>query len=301
MMVRHVLPLAALVLTACPAPGDSGDSAEPGLEPFTLIVLPDTQYVALGYPEILEEMLGWAATQDAAFLLHEGDLTHENSEAEWSANRAAFDLLEGRLPYALCLGNHDEIDDEEHAWFDATFPLADVEDEPWFGGHYRPDSRDSAWYVFEGGGVDWLIIALTYGPDDDELAWASGVLDEHPDHRVIVLTHAYLLPDGTLSNPGIRIWNALEHHPGLSFVFNGHYTAGEAARKEDSAQAGNAVHQLFFNMQDRPIGGQGLLRTLRFDPQASTVEVQTYSPWLDWLEPGDDHQFALEGVDLGAP
>ncbi len=296
------LPLAA----GCPpAQGDSDSAAPAGSEPFSLIVVPDTQYYTLGNPHILDDMMAWAAEtvdeHDTAFLLHEGDVTHENSEEEWSNARASFDFIEGVLPYAVCVGNHDEIDDEEHSWFDATFPLEAVSGEPWFGGTYRSDSLDSAWFEFEGGGVPWLIVTLTYGPDEDELAWADGVLADHPDHRAILLTHAYLLPDGTLSSVGMRIWNALQHHPGLSFVFNGHYTAGEAARKDDQGEAGNTVHQLFFNVQDRPFGGTGLLRIMRFDPAAEAVAVQTYTPWTDWYDETEQHQFVLEGLALGAP
>ncbi len=295
------LPLIALLLAGCPSP--AGDSAPSEPEPFTLLVVPDTQFYTLAYPYVLDHMLGWAAEtaqeRNTLFLLHEGDVTHENSDEEWANARASFDLLEGALPYAVCAGNHDEIDDDDHAQFRATFPLDAVDAEPWFGGSYRPERLDSAWFRFEGGGVPWLVLTLSFGPDGDELAWADTVLAEHPDHRAILLTHAYLGPDGTLTTPGMNIWNALQHHPGLSFVFNGHYIDSEAATRASQGEAGNTVHQLFFNVQDRVFGGQGLLRIMRFDPLAGTVDVQTYSPWLDWFEEAPEHQFMLEGVDLG--
>jgi hypothetical protein len=299
----RALPL-VLLLAGCPAPAPD-DSAPPeeGPEPFTLVVVPDTQYYTLAYPGILDSMMAWGAEtareHNTLFLLHEGDVTHENSAEEWANARGSFDLIEGQLPYAVCVGNHDEIEDDEHAMFDATFPLEAVSGEPWFGGHYREGSLDSAWYTFEGGGQPWLVLTLTYGPNDDELAWADGVLAEHPDHRAIVLTHAYLQPDAALGTAGMRIWNALSHHPGYSFVLNGHYTAGEAAYKLGTGEGGQAVHQLFFNVQDRYYGGQGLLRTMRFDPGAGSVEVRTYSPWTDWAEEAEEHSFVLEGVDLG--
>jgi hypothetical protein len=290
-----------LLLCGCPAPAD--DSAAPEAEPFTIIVVPDTQYYTLAYPEILDDMLAWVAQtvdeHSTAILLHEGDVTHQNSQEEWANARASFDLIEGVLPYAVCVGNHDEIDDDEHAWFDATFPMAAVSGEPWFGGSYRGDSLDSAWFEIEAGGVDWLVVTLTYGPDGDELAWADGVLADHPDHRAIVLTHAYLAPDGSLTTPGINIWNALQHHPGWTFAFNGHYIDDEAAYKAGEGEVGNTVHQLFFNVQDRPFGGTGLLRIMRLDPTAGTVDVKTYTPWTDWYDETPEHQFVLEGVDLG--
>lgn len=302
--MHSVLTLAltiALLLVGCPAPPDDSAPATP--DPFTLIVVPDTQYYTLAYPDILDDMLAWVAdiAQDhnTLFLLHEGDVTHENSDPEWANARHSFDLIEGVLPYAVCVGNHDEIDDTDHAQFEATFPLSAVSGEPWFGGSYRPDRLDSAWFGFVGGGVPWLVLTLGYGPDDAELTWADGVLAEHTDHRAILLTHAYLGPDGSLTTPGIRIWSALQHHPGLSFVFNGHYLDGEGAYRASQGEAGNTVHQLFFNVQDRPFGGTGLLRIMRFDPGAGTVDVQTYTPWTDWYDQGDAHQFQLLEVDLG--
>ena len=41
------------------------------------------------------------------------------------------------------------------------------------------------------------------------------------------------------------------------------------------------VHQMMMNVQDDPTNGVGYLRLLRFDPEADTIEVVTYSPILD--------------------
>jgi hypothetical protein len=59
------------------------------------------------------------------------------------------------------------------------------------------------------------------------------------------------------------------------------------------------VHQLLANYQVLDNGGQGYMRLLEFKPDGQTVEVRTYSPWLDdqalptahRIEP--DQQFTL--------
>jgi hypothetical protein len=41
------------------------------------------------------------------------------------------------------------------------------------------------------------------------------------------------------------------------------------------------MHQLLFNAQWAPQGGDGWLRLLEFQPDGKTIEVKTYSPHLD--------------------
>ncbi len=41
------------------------------------------------------------------------------------------------------------------------------------------------------------------------------------------------------------------------------------------------VFQMMFNLQHEKDGGGGYLRILRFDPKQDTIEVITYSPYLD--------------------
>jgi hypothetical protein len=67
----------------------------------------------------------------------------------------------------------------------------------------------------------------------------------------------------------------------MPLVLNGHYTDGEAARLTSEGSGGNAVHQRFFNMQTRTLAGMGYLRVMTVDPVGETIEVVTYTPWLD--------------------
>jgi len=214
----------------------TGDDDDPGA-PFTLIAVPDIQYVTLAYPEVLLETTGWIAEEaddrDILFTLQEGDLTHENSELEWDNASAGFDVLEDEpaQPYALCLGNHDGVSAGDTSLFHQYFPVSRFDHRPWFGGTMDPDQMDNAWFGFDAGPTGWLVLSLTYDPNSEVIAWASSVVEEHSDRRVIVLTHAYLAPSGELSGAGERIWDELVRlHPSMTLVLNGHYTGGEAAR-----------------------------------------------------------------------
>ena len=309
--VRLSLLLLAALAVGCqgasvdPSDDDSAPEVDEPGPPFALIVVPDIQYVTLGYPEILTTTTEWIVQEredlDIAFVLQEGDLTHENSQAEWDAADAGFAVLDGAVPYALCVGNHDMDEDGDTSLFRAAFPTTRFADGG-LGDTLDDGAMDNAWFTFHAGGVDWLVISLTYNATEATIVWADGVATDHPDHRGIVLTHAYLGPSGERTFLGERIWEGLvRRHRGMTFVFNGHYIDAEAAYLASEGDHGNTVHQLFANFQDRPFGGAGLVRILALDPGARVVAVSTYSPWLDFQETDEAHEFTIEDVDLGAP
>lgn len=286
--------------------GDDDDHDTPLPEDaFTLIVIPDIQYVTLGYPEILDEMTAWIVAErdkrNILFVLQEGDLTHNNTEEEWDAASAGFTNLDGQVPYVVAVGNHDMDEEGDTTHFNTAFPVSRFEGEAWFGGPMEPDRMDNSYVTFTASETQWGILSLTYSPAAEPQLWAANIADELADHRMILLTHAYLDPSGDLSFPGQSLWdNVIRERANFSLVFNGHYLDGEASRLASEGDHGNVVHQLFANYQDRPFGGAGLMRILTVDPTAATISVETYSPWMDFYEEDETNQFVLEDVELGA-
>ena len=80
-------------------------------EDFSVVVLPDTQIYAWKYPELFHAQTRWIAESRAKYnieyVLHVGDVVEHNNEKEWKIAREAFSLLDGKVPYAIALGNHD--------------------------------------------------------------------------------------------------------------------------------------------------------------------------------------------------
>ncbi len=295
---------------------------------FSLVVLPDTQYYALHYPELALAQTAWIRQnkdrEQIAFVLHEGDLTDKNSPAEWENALAAMQQLDGVVPYALAVGNHDMGPNGESATrdislFDATFPVSHFESLPTFGGTYEPQSIANSYHTFEAGGVEWLILVLEFGPRDAVLSWANEVVTAHPERQVILLTHSYLYYDDTLhgsksshawtpgSYPfadlpggaadGVAIWNDLVRpHASFSFVLNGHIAGDAFGRKVSTAAGGNLVYQLLANYQFWNQGGDGWLRIMRFDPARRSVAIRTYSPTLDRDHHGAEQRFDLDDL-----
>ena len=300
-------------------------------EPFTIGVLPDTQIYAESYPEIFTSQTQWVVDNkdrlNIAFVLHEGDITNGNVDYHWRNASDSMGVLDGAVPYAIVMGNHDMgpegACDNRESLFHKYFPVERYESIPTFGDAYPSGRMDSSYHLFSAGGLDWLVLALEYLPRDNVLDWATEVVEAHPGRRVIVLVHSYIFPDNTLHgskpehgwdpadfpisaqpggvNNGAQMWGKFVRKlPATSFVFNGHFMgAGWTGRVVSTADGGSRVYQMLANYQGLENGGNGYMRLVRFDPARGKVSVETYSPRLDAYLTDSENQFEFEGVDLG--
>ncbi len=289
-MVRKALvPLVLVLLLARIAPAAEVPPVVPGA--YTLVILPDTQYYARLYPHIFYAQTQWIAAQrdalDIVFVTHEGDLVDTwNVESEWRVAATAMAILDGVVPYGIARGNHDLGD-----FFALYFPLERYADEPWWGGS-RGTTLNETYQVFRMGSADFLILHLMFCPSDAALAWAGQVVAAHPNHHVIVTTHAYLGENSVRTQPGDyygcgagtrntgeEIWTEfVQHYPNIFLVLSGHVPG--VGYLLSYGVEGNPVHQLLQNFQYMAVGGNGFLRLLTFDSVSDEVTVQTYSPHL---------------------
>jgi len=294
---------------------------------WTLVLLPDTQLYAENHPEIFTSQTRWIVenreNRNIAFVLHEGDITNHNSPPQWGNARWSMSLLDGVVPYALAPGNHDYGPggnaSTRETLLNVFFPVALFEDLPTFGGVFEEGKLDNSYHLFTAGGRDWLVLALEWGPRDEVVEWANRILRKYPNRTAMAVTHAYMyfdetrydyatrpeqnwnphkyptakLPGGV--NDGEELWQKLvSRHRNFAFVFNGHVIGDGAAYLSSEGLHGNVVHQLLANYQMRPEGGEGYLRLMEFLPDGKTVQVKTYSPYLDKYLTDDQQQFVLE-------
>jgi hypothetical protein len=291
---------------------------------WSLIALPDTQTLAAEYPDIFATQTAWIAANasalDIRYVVHEGDITNDSTDAQWAVAGRCFHLLEGKVPHALALGNHDypgsgNADSRDTAGFDNTFPRVHVAAQPGFLESYASDTASNSAFLFTAGGKPWLILSLEFGPRDDVLAWADGVLKGNSTATAIIVTHAYLNVDGTRldhvngvnqsNNPhdydtdgrlgsvndGEELWQKLiAPNPNVRLVLCGHMHA--EARLTSSRDGMSPVHQLLADYQIEDLGGAGHLRILTFRDDGS-IHVRTYSPYLDRYRAGWDSEFDL--------
>jgi hypothetical protein len=291
---------------------------------WTLVAMPDTQNVVSSYPEILYAQTAWIAAQatalDIRYVVQEGDITNDSTDTQWKTADHAFRLLDDKVPYALAMGNHDypgsgTVTSRDTSQFDTYFPPSRLQWQPGFVGTFEEGSAVNAMYAFEAGGQPWLIFTLEFGPRDAVLAWVAGMLQNHPTAQAILVTHAYLFPDGSrfdhvnrtdqYNNPhdynadgrlgavndAEEMWQKLiVDNPAIRLVLCGHMH-GEA-RLTSTRAAGPPVHQLLADFQSESQGGAGYLRMLTFT-LGGTVSVWTYSPYLDRYRTESESQFTL--------
>jgi hypothetical protein len=276
---------------AIPDPGTSrpaGDSGDPGeAESFTLIVLPDTQYYTLNYPQIFTSQTQWIKDNKKAmnivFVLHEGDVTNDNTDVEWQRANTSMSILDGVVPYTFCAGNHDvpnlgslPSDARDNCKLNEYFSVSRFENKPWWGG-CEPNNPDARYVFFDAGGMEFMIVSLEFGPNDAMLQWANQVVFEFSNKRVIFLTHCYLYEDDTRVGPGDQwgcrgwagdgndgeqMWEKfVKLHKNIFLVLSGHIIGDGLGRLTSTGVNGNLVHQILANYQDPPIpignGGNG--------------------------------------------
>ncbi|MBN2138004.1 MAG: discoidin domain-containing protein [Sedimentisphaerales bacterium] len=294
-----------------------------GSESFSLIVLPDTQSYTMHYPEIFTSQTQWIKDNKAAmnivFVLHEGDFTENDSDLEWQRANTSMTILDGVVPYTFCGGNHDvpnhgrlSADARDNSKLNHYFPVSRFANEPWWGG-CAADNPDGRYVFFDAGGMEFMIVSLEFGPNDEMLRWANQVVAEFPEKRTIFLTHCYMHEDDTRSGPGDQ-WNCrgwagdgndgeqmwdefVKLHKNIFLVLSGHILGDGLGRLTSIGVNGNPVHQILANYQDPPIpvgnGGNGWLRIMTFLPQKDRIEVRTYSPWLDQYATDGQNRFNL--------
>ncbi|MGW2014891.1 LamG-like jellyroll fold domain-containing protein [Streptomyces sp. NPDC001927] len=261
---------------------------------FTLAVMPDTQYLFDGasihkepVEAALRHLLDHARDENIVFLSHLGDLTENGRPEEFAPLSEVFRLMDRRgAGYSVLAGNHDidaRTDDQRgrSAYLDAFGPQR-LRPLRTFGGA-SPDGYNT-FHLFRAAGRQWLVLALDWRPSAAGLAWARGVIAQHPDTPVVLTTHDLVhadAGDGTaeLSGHGQHLWDELiEDNDQIFLTLNGHYwPAGRTVRKN---AAGNDVHLHLTNYQDRYFGGSAMIRLYRFDLARNTVDVSTFSPWL---------------------
>jgi 3',5'-cyclic AMP phosphodiesterase CpdA len=312
----------------------STKSTSPGS--WTLAILPDTQIYAQNFPQHFDAqtqfLIDNAEKLNLKYVLHEGDITNRNTTDQWDNAKKSMSMLDGKIPYAMAPGNHDYGPKGNGSTRDSHFnedryfgPNSSYAAQDSIGGFFEDGKTDNTWHEFEAGGKKWLVLALEWGPRDEVVEWANKVVEDHPDHQAMLVTHAYMYYDdtiydwktkgtkqnwnphsyglekttGTSVNDGVELWDKLvSKHPNFRMTFNGHVLQDGAGFRSTAGEHDNPVHQMLANYQMNKEGGQGDMRLLEFLPDGKTVEVRTYSPVLDRYDERPNQQFTFNLEEL---
>lgn len=272
-----------------------------GPNAYTIAVFPDTQdYTSNdGIKHIFGEMTQWLVdnrqSHNIVFMSHVGDITQNNRPAEWDVAEPALRKLDGKVPYGLLPGNHDQANggsaaDHSSNELDRRFsPEKQAAVNPGvFGGAYDQEqtaARNTYSTFMAPDGTKWLSISLEFGPRDDVIRWAGDVIEAHPDARVMLATHSltsYALRQDNLALPlydegagydyGMRTdqrgandgeyvaRELLARYPNIVMTFSGHIFGDGAETDITYNQYGEPVLQFLVNYQNgvaREITGNG--------------------------------------------
>jgi Ca2+-binding RTX toxin-like protein/3',5'-cyclic AMP phosphodiesterase CpdA len=275
-----------------------------GENAYTVAILPDTQdytdaSLTNGPPETFYKMTEWLAANKESlniqFVGHVGDVTQNNRPAEWAVAEKAMRILDGKIPYSLLPGNHDQASggtaaDHSSIYLDSLFsPTKQAATNPGtFKGVYDQESASSRnnYHSFTAtDGTKWLILSMEFGPRDDVIRWAGEVIEKNLDHRVMIISHSLtswasrhdpaglsLYDEGTGADYGMRsdpqgandgetVYRMLSaKYPNVAFTFSGHIFGDGAETNVSYSQHGNPVHEMLVNYQNgisREITGNG--------------------------------------------
>ena len=291
-----------------------------------IAVLPDTQVYSVRYPGLFVAQTAWLAQNaeplNIRMALHLGDIVNNNTPMEWQRARNAMGLLDGVMPYVMVPGNHDYGPSGDASTRDTLLneyfeyePLSQV---PGFGGAFEPGRMDNTFHTIEAWGRRFIILALEWGPRDEVLAWADEVMEAHPDHLGILVTHAFLnnndrrydhtdLLHSQSYNPhnystrggvndGEQIWQRLIRRHRFVMTLNGHVLGDGTGYLVSETDMGTRCHQMLVNWQMVQQGGEANLRLLELLPDGHTVRVHGYSPLHDrfLFAPDQSFEFTID-------
>ncbi len=286
-----------------PAPG--GDTK------FSLAVIPDTQNEVVSAADTrMRNRSTWLADNktslDLRYALQIGDLVNWGHVAPTQFDKASAEMkpLEAAVPWAGALGNHDtaavcvggsacpgantSVTVRNTTGYNRAFPVSR------FGnvkGTYEANKIDNAYATFSAGGVDWMALTLELWPRAGAVNWAKEVVRTHPDHNVVVITHAYLNGDGSIggsnggygaTSPQYLYDNLIKVYPNIKIVLSGH--TGQAAIRTDTGAGGNKIISL---LQTYHSPNTNPVRLVEIDTAAGTVTSRVYAPLTNTTYAGD--------------
>lgn len=283
-----------------PAPQHNpGDPDADGV--FTIAVLPDVQGEVLKPSTTrLDQRNAWLVAHkgpedlDLRAVLQVGDLTDWDTpdhQQYVTAQRGMSVLDGGGIPWVGAIGNHDSqatgVGGSARPGIDTNAALRDTTGYNRFfppstfdllGGAETPGKEDNSYHTFSAGGANWMVISLELWPRTDKVAWAKRVISDHPQHNVILLTHHYLDPSGSIpssnggygdNSPRYMYDQLVAPNPNVKMVFSGH-TGLDQARTDSPGG-----HKVVSMAQNHDNTTDTLTRLVTIDVNKGTI-THTY-------------------------
>lgn len=262
---------------------------------YAIAVIGDPQYATRLYPKTVRTMYQWLAdnkeSKNIQYVIGLGDLTDQCQGSEWTEATDALKILENaNLEYTFVRGNHDKGQSIETEYkptiapelYDALFANNQFYTNQFKenGGFYEEGSVVNVYRTLTLGDDNWLIIALDFKADEAVRAWACNVLESHPDHRAIIVTHEYLGASGDPTSYGKSLWNDVaSKYANVEMVLSGHISWDDININQAQGINGNTVTQMLIDPQriDYNLGGVGLVAMFYFRENGEIIDIEYFS------------------------
>ena len=291
---------------------------------YSIAFIPDTQYIVSKFPDkfkpIYDYILENKDKKNIKYVIGLGDMTDENSNKEWNIVKEQIDRLNGVIPYSIIRGNHDGVWKNQPNTYDSIFAnpnSAYYKHVAANGGFYKQNSVKNTYLLFEENNVKYMILNLDYGISEDVLKWADKVISEHPNHRVMIVTHAWLninaepytatdwaAPGNEVlgsTNPD-KMWKQhFKKHANIDMIVCGHTNSDQVLVTPVIGDNGNTVYQILMDGQYADIStfnGLGLVGLMYFTADGRFAKVEYYSTAYDryYYEGHTDIHLDLDAV-----
>ncbi|MBE6548985.1 MAG: hypothetical protein E7670_01000 [Ruminococcaceae bacterium] len=267
---------------------------EPKNYAYSFAVLGDIQTLTYGYPDVLNNMYKWirdnAESKKIKFVVGLGDITDKNTDVEYERVNAAYDIIDGTVPFSIIRGNHDRsgTSSTASAKFDSYITKAKYGDE--ISGSYD-NTMKNTYRILQIGDIKYMFMNLDFLMKDEVIEWAGDVISSNQDCHVIVSTHIYMNASGSYNsldsitkygceNNGEDLWNKLlSQHKNIVMLLTGHNPTDDILCRKRYGKHGNTVTEILVDPQttDKDRGGTGLVAMLYFSEDGKQLDVRYYS------------------------
>ncbi len=335
-------------------PGDPNGFADPSTYDFSIVHFTDTQYISEGAveQETAEERAVWESAyagivnwikdnkdpRKISYVAHTGDIIENNirkpadeamqkqvvGELEVSSRQQRV-LDEAGIPNGVIAGNHDNqsgTEDGPEAIYNKYYGPGRYQTaaQGWqhaeYGGPWKEGDNQNHYDLFSAGGLDFVVVGLSYGVTREEAEWADSIFKRFPDRNGILLSHDYLVPStnpdgrgaGFSAPDGSMLYKTVvEKNPNVFLILAGHEHGVATNVKPKVGQVGKGVVELLadyqfytvsadrlgltevggYNPDDQLQFGASFFRLLQFNVKRSELTVDTYSPLLNDFGAGE--------------
>lgn len=300
---------------------------------YTIVGVPDIQTMVHYQPNKLTSLMRWLLTnkqtEKIKFAAFVGDLSDSGTiESYYQTASKNLTMLNGIIPYSFVQGNHDYDDNckssRASTFFDKYFPYNTYSQMDNFVDSYQDGSMSNYCVEYEIDGIKYLVVNLEFGPRTSVLRWAGRMIEKHPQHRVIINTHAYLECDGQLLNanskysPSAYPWssqvevnngqeiydNLVKRYNNVFLVLCGHVCSDDIIMRTSYGENGNMITQLLIDPQATRYNngqiGEDIILLIRVNETKKTLRFEYYSPSYDKYF-NIQNQFAIDFQDENNP